>query len=252
MMKSGNPVLSGETYQKWSATAGATAGVMTVKGTVQKSLALSGLLLVSFFVTWFKVVGDAASMAQVYPWLIGSSLAALGIALFTSFVAKASPFTAPVYALVEGVVLGAISKVLEFKYPGIAFQAAGLTLGIFLAMLLLFTSRTLRATPGLKRFVYVASMGAFLFYLITFSLNVFAGYQVPYIHQSTPIGIIFSLVMIGIASFRLIVNFDLVEEGEAAQAPKFMEWYASFALLVTVVWLYVEVLMLLAKLRGRD
>jgi uncharacterized YccA/Bax inhibitor family protein len=252
MIKTNNPVLNAGTYEKWSAVAGAQAGVMTVKGTIHKSLILAGLLLTSFFVTFIKLSAGLESVKQVVPWLTGGALVTLGVALLTSFMPKAAPVTAPIYALLEGFLLGTISRIFEFKYPGIAFQAAGLTLGIFVSMLLLFTSRTIRATPGLKKFVYVATMGAFIFYLVSFALNMFGGVTIPYVHQTGPIGFLFSGVMIVIATLRLVVNFDLIEEGAAAQAPKFMEWYSGFALLVTLVWLYLEVLELLAKLRGRD
>ena len=138
------------------------------------------------------------------------------------------------------------------KFPGIVFQAAGATVGVFLSMLLLYTSRTIRATPALTRGVVVATCGVGLLYLISFAMSMFGGAPIPFIHSGGTFGIIFSLVVVGIAAFNLILDFDLVEQGAAAQAPKFMEWYAGFSLLVTLVWLYFEILRLLAKLRSRD
>jgi uncharacterized YccA/Bax inhibitor family protein len=253
-MRTQNPALSEATYEKWTAAAGANAGVMTVQGTIYKSLTLVGLVMATFIWTWlqFKGAGDAAAgRAAIMPYMLGGLIGGLVLFFITIFAAKASPITAPLYALCEGIVLGGISAMVEIKLPGIVFQAVGLTFGVFLSMLLLYTSRTIRATPALTRGVVVATCGIAVIYLISMAMSFFGGAPLPFIHSAGPIGIIFSLVVVGIAAFNLILDFDLVEQGAAAQAPKFMEWYAGFSLLVTLVWLYIEILRLLSKLRSK-
>ena len=250
MIRTENPVLKDSTYEKWSAEAGATAGVMTVQGTVVKSIVLVGLVLTTFIYTWTRFA--AGGMAAAGPLAIGGAIGGLVLCLITVFAAKASPFTAPLYALCEGLFLGGISAFAEMKFPGIVFQAVGLTFGVFLSMLLLFTSRTIRATPAFTKGVIAATCGIMVVYLISLAMQLFGGSRIPYIHEGGAVGIIFSLVVVVIAALNLVLDFDLVERGAAAQAPKFMEWYAGFSLLVTLVWLYIEILRLLIKLRGRD
>lgn len=247
MIRTQNPVLSESTYEKWSAVAGAQSGVMTVQGTVYKSLILIGLVMTTFLFSWMKFA--SAGPAAAAPLAIGGAIGGLVLALITCFAAKASPYTAPLYALCEGLFLGGISAFAEMKFPGIVFQSVGLTFGVFLSMLLLYTSRTIRATPAFTRGVMIATMGIAIVYLISLAMRLFGGTPLPYIHEGGAIGIGFSLVCVVLASLNLVLDFDLVEQGAAAQAPKFMEWYAGFGLLVTLVWLYIEVLRLLMKLR---
>jgi uncharacterized YccA/Bax inhibitor family protein len=147
--------------------------------------------------------------------------------------------------------LGAISQVVQLRYPGIVVNAMMLTFGVLGLMLLLYTSRIIRVTERLVKGIMVATAAVALVYFVDLMLNLF-GTQVPYIHQCGPIGIGISLVIVGIAAFNLLVDFAVIEDGVTKGAPKFMEWYCGMALLVTLVWLYLEILRLLSKLRGRD
>ncbi len=161
-------------------------------------------------------------------------------------------FLAPIYAILEGLALGVISIMMELRFPGgIAMQAVGLTFGTFLALLIAYKSRIIRATENFKLGIAAATGGIFVIYMISFVLGFF-GMNVPYIHESGLIGIGFSLFVVVIAALNLVMDFDFIESGAEQGAPKYMEWYGAFGLLITLVWLYIEILNLLAKLRGRD
>jgi uncharacterized YccA/Bax inhibitor family protein len=158
--------------------------------------------------------------------------------------------TAPLYAVLEGLVLGGLSATFEARFPGIVIQAVGLTFGTLFALLLAYKSGVIKATENFKLGVVAATGGIALVYLAGFVLGFF-GVSIPYIHGSGTIGILFSLVVVVIAALNLVLDFDFIESGAASGAPKYMEWYAAFGLLVTLIWLYLEILRLLAKLRSR-
>jgi uncharacterized YccA/Bax inhibitor family protein len=183
-------------------------------------------------------------------WILPGLLVGLGIAVLTVFRPKLSPYTAPAYAAVEGLVVGAVSAIYDIQFNGIVLQAVMLTGAVFVIMLGLYTSRRIRVTDKLRTTVMVATMAVVAVYAVSLLLRLF-GAGVPMIHDSGPIGILFSLAVVGIASFNLLLDFDLIERGVANGAPKWMEWYGAFALLVTLVWLYLELLRLLSKLRSR-
>jgi uncharacterized YccA/Bax inhibitor family protein len=172
------------------------------------------------------------------------------VALVTIFHKQWAPVTAPVYALLEGLVLGGISAVYEVRFHGIAIQAVGLTFGVLFALLLAYRSGVIRATENFKLGVFAATGGIALFYLVQFGLGFF-GIHFASINGSGAIGIGFSLFVVVIAALNLVLDFDFIERGAAAQAPKYMEWYAAFGLMVTLVWLYLEILRLLGKTRDR-
>jgi uncharacterized YccA/Bax inhibitor family protein len=151
----------------------------------------------------------------------------------------------------EGLVLGGLSALAEAQFQGIVIQAVALTFGTFLALLLAYKTRLIRATENFKAGVVAATGGILLIYLATIILGFF-GVQIPLIHQSGLVGIGFSVFVVIIAALNLVLDFDLVEQGAAAGAPKFMEWYAAFGLMVTLIWLYIEILRLLTKLRSRE
>ena len=188
--------------------------------------------------------------AAIQPWLWGGLIAGLVLALITIFAPKAAPFTSPLYALAEGLFLGALSAFVEMQYPGIAFQAVGLTFCTLFAMLVLYTTGVIRATPAFRRGIMAATFGIMMIYLLSWILRMF-GVEVPYIHGSGLVGIGFSLFVVVIAAMNLVLDFDLIEEGAKRGSPKYMEWFAAFGLLVTLVWLYIEILRLLSKLRQR-
>jgi uncharacterized YccA/Bax inhibitor family protein len=174
----------------------------------------------------------------------------LVIGLVTVFKKEWAPATTPVYAAAEGVLLGVISLVFDRRYPGIAFNAAALTLGTLAVMLVAYRAGVVRATNNFTRGVVAATGAIALVYLVSIVVSIFGG-RVPMIHDSGPIGIGFSLVVVAVAALNLVLDFDLIEQGARSGAPKYMEWYGAFALLVTLVWLYLELLRLLAKLQGR-
>jgi len=182
--------------------------------------------------------------------MIGGLIGGLILALITIFKPSASPYTAPAYAACEGLLLGAISAAFEKAYPGIVVQAVGLTFGTLAALLLAYTSRLIKPTENFKLGIVAATGGIMLLYLASFILGLF-GIPIGFIHSSGPIGIGFSVVVVIIAALNLVLDFDFIETGVERGAPKYMEWYGGFALLVTLIWLYLEILRLLAKLRER-
>lgn len=230
-------------------TPGATAArVMSIDGTIARTLFLLAILIATATFGWIAVDPDGADPS--FPgWLIIPILVALGFALVTIFRPHSSPITAPLYAAAEGVALGAISAVYETAWDGIVLQAVALTIGVFLLMLVLYTSRTIRATPRFQMGVILATGSIFLVYMFAFVLNLF-GVDFPYLNDTGPTGIIISIVIVGVAALNLILDFHWIEQGSAAGAPKYMEWYCGFGLLVTLVWLYLEMLRLLGKLRS--
>jgi uncharacterized YccA/Bax inhibitor family protein len=176
---------------------------------------------------------------------------ALGVALLTIFKPNLARFTAPVYALLEGAFLGAISAAYNAAFDGIVLQAIGLTIGVFAVMLFLFATRIIAVTDKLRMGIVAATGAVLLMYLVNMVLSLFNS-SVPFLHNSSLVGIAISLVIVAVAAFNLLLDFDFVERGVAAGAPKQTEWYAAFGLLVTIVWLYLEVLRLLSKLQGRN
>ena len=246
ILRTSNPALRTSTFQNVGVGADATQA-MTLQGTVNKTGILLTLVAVSAIYTWNTYrVNPSAAMG----WLLLGLFAGFIVALVTIFKKPWAVVTAPLYAVLEGLVLGAVSASFEAKFPGLAIQAVGLTFGTLLAMLMAYTSRLIKPSENFKMGVIAATGGITLLYLATLALGFF-GIQIPYIYASGPIGIIFSLVVVVIAALNLVLDFDLIESGVAAGAPKYMEWYCAFGLLVTLVWLYLEILRLLAKMRRR-
>jgi len=174
----------------------------------------------------------------------------LVLGLVTIFVKTWAPVTSPLYAVCEGLALGGISAMFEAQYPGIVIQAVALTFGTLFGLLMAYRSGLIKATENFKLGVVAATGSIFLIYLVGFVLGFF-GIAIPYIHQSGTIGILFSLFVVVVAALNLVLDFDFIESGVASGAPKYMEWYAAFGLMVTLIWLYLEILRLLAKLRSR-
>ena len=255
-----NPALNENTFEL-SMDVPDRRSVMSLEGTVIKSATLVGLTVIAATVTWgITTRGGVFNLSAAMPWLLGGAIGGLVLALITIFNQKAAPFTAPLYAVAEGLFLGAVSAAYEAAYgsangqatpfSGIVVQAMALTLGVLAVMLLLYATRIIRVTPRLAAGIVAATGAICLVYLASFALSFF-GIAIPYLHSSGPIGIGISLVIVGVAAFNLLLDFDLIERGVEQGAPKYMEWYAGFALLVTLVWLYLEILRLLSKLRSR-
>ena len=208
------------------------------------------LVLGSASFTW-KAAADGV---DVMPWIIGSAIGGLIIALVLAFKPIWASFLAPVYALVEGVFVGGISAFYNDAFsqiaPNIVMQAVGITFGVVIAMFALYRFGIIKATEKFKAIVFTATAGIAIFYLLAFVLRFF-GIDMPLIHSSGTWGIVFSLAVVSIAALNLILDFDMIEQGSTMGAPKYMEWYGAFGLLVTIVWLYIEILRLLSKFAKR-
>ena len=228
---------------------------MTMAGTAHKAMLLLALVILGVLYSWGTVRGSGAEAgpamsSTAMPLMFGGLIGGLVFCLITVFKVSWSPFTAPAYAICEGLFLGVISAMYAQVYHGIVMQAVGLTLCVFLLMLTLYSFRVIRATPGFVMGVFAATGAIGLFYLVTIVLGLF-GVTVPFIFSNGWIGIGFSLVVVGIAALNLILDFAIIEEGVRGGAPKYMEWYGAFALMVTLIWLYLEILRLLSKLNRR-
>ncbi|HXC50319.1 MAG TPA: Bax inhibitor-1/YccA family protein [Candidatus Limnocylindrales bacterium] len=252
-VRSSNPVLNASTFGNRSTIAG-TAGAMTIDGTVNKTALSLVILLIT--AAWVWTLGTAqtlegpANLAAVAPWTMVGVVGGFIVAMVTTFKREWSPALAPAYAALEGLALGGISVVTEARYPGIVSQAVFLTFGTLGALLLAYRSGFIKVTDNLRLGIFAATGGIALVYLVGFIMSFF-GTGIPMIHGSGMVGIGFSLVVVGVAAMNLVLDFDFIEQGAAAGAPKYMEWYAAFGLMVTLVWLYIEILRLLSKLQER-
>ena len=221
---------------------------MTIGGTSAKTGFL--LLLVLGAGTWgWSLVDPVAGTTSIPGWLFLVMIGALILAIVTAFRPQIAVFTSPIYALTQGVMVGAISHIYDAAWDGIVLQAILATAAVFIVMLVLFATRTIRVTNRMRGIVIGATFGIALFYLASILLSLF-GASIPFVWDSGPIGILFSVLVVGIAAFNLMLDFDLIERGVQARAPKYMEWYAAFGLMVTIIWMYIEILRLLAKARN--
>lgn len=242
MFRSGNPALKADTFTGVRAYGDSA---MTLEGSVNKTGISLLVLLATAALQWNGAFGAVTPVAML-AGLIGGFV----VALATVFKKEWSPVTTPLYAALEGLALGGISLVFEARYPGIVINSVGLTFGTLAALLVAYRSGLIRATENFKLGVFAATGGIAILYLVSMAMGFF-GKSIPYIHGSGPIGIGFSLVVVVIAALNLVLDFDFIERGTESGAPKFMEWYAAFGLLVTLVWLYLEMLRLLSKLQDR-
>jgi uncharacterized YccA/Bax inhibitor family protein len=243
-MRSGNPVLPESTFT--DVVRGGYSKPMTLGGVIHRSVLL--LLLVA---------GTAASIwtyanshpGIIYPAITAGALGGFIIGIITSFKRTWAAATAPLYAVLEGLFIGGFSLAMEQRFPGLVLQAVLLTFGVMFALLAAYQSRIIRPSQTVKSIIVGATLGIAVVYLISMLLQLFFHTSIPFVHESGPIGIAFSLVVVGIAALNLVLDFDFIENGVAYGAPQWMEWYAAFGLTVTLVWLYIEVLRLLTKLR---
>jgi uncharacterized YccA/Bax inhibitor family protein len=242
--RSGNPALTADTFTRYRPVPGLEQ--MTLAGTVNKTAMALFIVMLTAAYTWSRGAEDP----QLGAWIIGSAIAGLVLALVTVFKQTWAPYTTPVYAAVEGVMLGGVSVVTNAQYPGIVVQAVFLTFGTLGALLVAYRSRLISATENFKLGVAAATGGVFLLYLASFVLGFF-GITLPVIHSNGIAGILFSGFVVVLAALNLVLDFDFIEQGVTRGAPKHMEWYGAFGLLVTLIWLYLEILRLLAKLQSR-
>lgn len=248
LFKSSNPVISEKVFHQGFVLQGET---MTVRGTLNKFGLLFLMVVAAAAFSWSLFYQGFNMM----PLLIGSMIGSLVLALIIAFKKEWAPYLALGYALFKGFCLGAISAFFDYAFrdiaPGIIMQAVLLTLGTAGAMYGLYTFGVIRATNTFKKVIITATLGIALFYLIAFVLSFFS-IQMPYLHSNSPIGIGISLFIVAIAALNLILDFDRIEQGATYGAPKYYEWYSAFGLLVTIVWLYMEILRLLSKFASRD
>lgn len=250
-MRSSNPVLTDNTFPGYGYIDITKTDKMTMQGVVFKTVILLLLALLTAGWTWTQFYKSGSDAASVSPWMIGGVFGGFIVAMVTVFKPAWSAVTAPLYALLEGFFIGGLSAIMELSFPGIVIQATVLTFGTLLAMLAAYQSGLIRATENFKLGIVAATGGIALVYLATIVLGFF-NIEVPYIHGNGAIGIGFSLFVVIIAALNFVLDFDFIEQGEKKGAPKYMEWYAGFALMVTLIWLYIEFLRLLSKLRSRD
>ena len=249
LFKSGNPTLTEKIFSKSSTDT--QVGVMSVRGTINKFGFLFLMVLASAAFVWHAYYQGQ----NVMPYLWGGMIGGLILALVIIFKRSWAGFLAPLYGLVEGLFIGAISAIINEafieSYPGIIMQAVALTFGTAISMFLLYNFGVIKATERFKSIIFTATAGIGIFYLIALGLRMF-GIDIPFLHEGGIMGIGFSLFVIAIAALNLIIDFDMIEKGAEMGAPKYMEWYCAFGLLVTIVWLYIEILRLLSKLGSRN
>ena len=246
LFKTSNPALNDKTFQNNRVAIGSDE-TMSLQGTVNKTGFLLFCASAAAAWTWHLVQTQPESVAA---WMWGGLIAGLIFAIVTIFKNEWSPVTAPIYALCEGLALGGISAVYNRAYPGIALQALGLTAAVTAVMLVLYTSRIIRATRNFTIGVIAATGGIFLFYMVDLVMGFF-GHHVPLLYSNGPLGIGLSVVIVIVAALNLILNFAVVETGVQQGAAKYMEWYGAFGIMVTLVWMYIEMLRLLSKVRSR-
>ena len=242
MIRSGNPALSKKTFENFIASPNE---VMTLDGTVNKTAISMAILLLAAYYTYSNAIMD---------YVIIGFVGGFVVALVTIFKKEWSPITVPIYAVLEGLALGGISKMYADAFePGIVPQAIMLTLGILFALLFAYKSKIIQATENFKLGIFAATAGIGVVDIVSFFMSMFGGEGLPVMNpaNSSMLSIGFSLFVVVIASLNLVMDFDFIEEGAANGVPKYMEWYGAFGLLVTLIWLYLEILRLLAKLSSR-
>ncbi len=241
-MRSGNPVLKSDTFD--IAPEGER---MTLAGTVNKTAILLALCFCTAMYAWGRFY-STGNPAEIMPLVLTGGIGGFVMCLVTVFKKEWSGITAPIYALLEGLFVGGVSAIFEVKYPGIVIQAVGLTFGTLFCLLLAYKSGLIKATENFKLGVVAATGGIALLYLVSFAMSFF-GKSIGFIHEGGMFGILFSGFVVVIAALNLVLDFDFIENGAEKGAPKYMEWFGAFGLTVTLVWLYLEILRLLSKLR---
>lgn len=251
--RSSNPVFKEQVFTR---EYGTSSNVMTVNGTMNKTALMLLLVIAGAVFTWnkfFAAMGNGAEygMQAVMPWLAVGGIGGFITVLVTVFRPQSSGISAPIYAVFEGLFLGGISAFLEMQYPGIVMRAVALTLAVFAAMLFLYRSGAIKVTNKFMMGVFAATAGVALVYLGSFIAGLF-GANLTFLYGNSNLSIGFSLVVVAIAALNLVLDFAFIERASEAGAPKYMEWYGAFGLMVTLIWLYLEILRLLSKVASRN
>lgn len=253
LTKSSNPVLKENVFSRDYRS---SAEVMTINGTMNKTALMLLIVIAAAIFTWNKffeavTTNPETASAAVMPWVIVGGIGGLIAALVTAFRPKSAGISAPIYAVFEGLLLGGLSAVFESMYGGIVMRAVLLTLAVFFAMLFLYRSGIIKVTQKLKMGIFAATAGIAVVYLVSF-IGSFFGMQMSFLYGNSNLSIGISLFIVAIAALNLVLDFSFIEEAAGAGAPKYMEWYGAFGLMVTLIWLYLEILRLLSKLASRD
>lgn len=249
MFNSSNPVFGRNIFAN-SARDFTGGNTMTVKGTMGKSLLMLALVILSASYTWKMFYGLETPNAAM-GWMIGGAIGGLITGLIISFVPRTAGFLSPIYSVLQGLFLGAISAFFEQRFPGIVMNAVGLTLATAFLLFFIYRTGIIKVTNKLRVGIIAATGAIALFYLATWIIGMFGG-NVSFMANSSTLSIGISVVVVIVAALNLLLDFDFIEQGEKAGAPKYMEWYGAFGLMVTLIWLYLEMLKLLAKLSRRD
>lgn len=239
-LKSHNPALAGDAFRD-AAYAGQST-TMTVEGTCLKTGVLLILCTASAAISWMLLMQGSP---LAIPLAIGGAIGSLVIALIACWKPTSTPITGPLYAIAEGLFLGAISALFNARFEGIVFQAVCLTFGTMFGMLICYQSGWIKVTEKFKAGMMMAISAIFFLYLANFVLSFFVPGGIPYLHEANPIGIAISGVIVVIAALSLLLDFDFIDNGARMGAPKYMEWFGAFGLMVTLAWLYLEILRLL-------
>ncbi len=250
-MKSSNPTLSKKIFENYSFSATA-AQTMTVQGTVNKIALMLAIVVASAAFTWSKFFGaEGAAPASVFGWMALGAIGGLILAIVISFKKEWAPVLAPIYAVLEGLFLGAISAFFESMYPGIIMKAVALTFSVLFALLFMYKTGIIRVTQRFRTMVIAATIGIAVAYFVSFIIGLF-GVNMDFMYGGGTLGVVISLVIVAVAAMNLVLDFDFIDQGAQAGLPKFFEWYGAFGLMVTLIWLYLEIVRLLAILNGRD
>ncbi len=250
--KSSNPIFKDSVFKKDISIT--DHKVMTVNGTVEKTGILLLVLMIAASYTWNKFFnsGDLENAAsQMMPWITGGAIGGTVVAFALIFMKKYAGFLAPIYAILEGLFLGGLSALFESMYPGIVMNAVMATFATFLAMLFAYRTGLIKVTEKFKGIIFAATGAIAITYLLSWVLGMF-GIPMTFLHGNGMLGIGISVVVIVVAALNLLLDFDFIEKSASSGAPKYMEWFGAFGLMVTLVWLYIEFLRLLAKLQSRD
>ncbi|GAB1454207.1 Bax inhibitor-1/YccA family protein [Draconibacterium sp.] len=253
LTKSSNPALKENIFHKDYSI---SSEAMTINGTMNKTGLMLLIVMAAAIFTWNKffaaiAVNPEGGAAAVMPWVIVGGIGGLITAIVTAFRPQSSGISAPIYAIFEGLLLGGLSAIFESMYAGIVMRAVALTLAVFLAMLFLYRSGIIKVTEKLKMGIFAATAGIAVVYLVSF-IGGFFGMEFSFLHGNSNFSIGFSLLVVAIAAFNLVLDFSFIENAAEQGAPKYMEWYGAFGLMVTLIWLYLEILRLLSKLASRD
>ncbi len=252
VFKTSSPALSDRAFESARNQSFTYDSVMTVRGTIHKTLLLILLAVLGASYSWQVFAGAAApelGAQAAMPYMIGGLVGGLIFSLIAIFSPRRSPWAAPLYSVCEGLCLGAISAIYNFASQGIVVQAVGLTIAVLFLMLVLYRTNIIKVTQKLRSGIIIATGAIALFYLVTWIVSMFT--TVSFMFDASPLSIGISLLIVGVAAFNFLLDFDFIDRGAQMGAPKYMEWYGAFGLMLTLVWLYLEMLRLLSKLNKR-